>query len=55
MKGVTNDMQMPFLEATGKLFACTIWQTDIYILLNADILLNFLIVFDLQTVAGLGI
>jgi len=48
-------MQMPFLEATGKLFACTIWQTDIYILLNADILLNFLIVFDLQTVAGLGI
>lgn len=49
MKRVTNDMQMPSLEATEKPLLCTFPKTGIYILLDADILLNFLRVCDLQT------
>ena len=42
-------MQIPSLEATEKSLPCTFLKTGIYILLDADILLNFLRACDLQT------
>lgn len=42
-------MQMPSLEATENSLPCTFPKTGIYILLDADILLNFLRACDLQT------
>lgn len=45
---VTNDMQMPSLEATEKSLPCTFLGSGICILSDTDILLNFLRVCELQ-------
>lgn len=48
MRRVTNDMQMPSLEATEKSLPCTFLKSGICILSDTDILLDFLRVFEFE-------